>query len=30
MKIYYVEDEFDLSQIIKKYLIKEGFDANCF
>lgn len=30
MKIYYVEDEFDLSQIIKKYLIKEGFDATVF
>ncbi|MDY3196680.1 MAG: response regulator transcription factor [Paracholeplasma sp.] len=30
MKIYYVEDEFDLSQIIKKYLIKEGFEVSVF
>ena len=30
MKIYYVEDELDLSQIIKKYLIKEGFEVSVF
>jgi len=30
MKIYYVEDEKDLSEIIRKYLIKEGFDVTVF
>lgn len=29
-KIYFVEDEFDLSQIIKKYLEKEGFFVKVF
>ena len=30
MKIYLVEDEFDLSQIIRKYLEKEGFEVTVF
>lgn len=30
MKIYYVEDEKDLSEIIKKYLQREGFEVNVF
>lgn len=30
MKIYYVEDEKDLSGIIKKYLNREGFDVTVF
>ena len=30
MKIYLVEDEKDLSSIISKYLIKEGFDVEVF
>lgn len=30
MKIYYVEDERDLSEIIRKYLIREGFDVTVF
>jgi two-component system, OmpR family, response regulator CssR len=30
MKIYYVEDEKDLSEIIRKYLIREGYDATVF
>lgn len=29
-KIYFVEDEYDLSQIIKKYLEKEGFSVKVF
>lgn len=30
MKIYYVEDEKDLSEIIRKYLMREGFDVTVF
>ena len=30
MKIYYVEDEKDLSEIIRKYLIREGYEATVF
>jgi len=30
MKIFYVEDEKDLSDIIKKYLVKEGYDVTVF
>jgi len=30
MKIYYVEDEKDLSEIIRKYLIREGYDVTVF
>lgn len=30
MKIYYVEDEKDLSEIIRKYLVKEGFEVTTF
>lgn len=30
MKIYYVEDERDLSDIIRKYLTKEGFNVSVF
>ena len=30
MKIYYVEDEKDLSEIIKKYLQREGFEVSVF
>lgn len=30
MKIYYVEDERDLSEIIRKYLVKEGYDVTTF
>ncbi len=30
MKIYYVEDEKDLSEIIRKYLIREGFETTVF
>ncbi len=30
MKIYLVEDEFDLAQIIKKYLEKENFEVKTF
>lgn len=30
MKIYLVEDEKDLSEIIRKYLVKEGFDVTPF
>ncbi len=30
MKIYYVEDEKDLSEIIRKYLVREGYDATVF
>lgn len=30
MKIYYVEDERDLSEIIRKYLTREGFDVTVF
>lgn len=30
MKIYYVEDEQDLASIIKKYLIKEGYEVSLF
>jgi two-component system response regulator CssR len=30
MKIYYVEDEQDLAGIIKKYLMREGFDVTVF
>lgn len=30
MKIYLVEDEADLAQIVKKYLEKEGFDVTIF
>ena len=30
MKIYLVEDEYDLAQIVKKYLEKEGFDVSVF
>jgi|SRR5690554_842114 len=30
MKVYYVEDEKDLSEIIRKYLIREGYDVTVF
>lgn len=30
MKIYYVEDEKDLAEIIRKYLVREGFEATVF
>ncbi|MDY0277351.1 MAG: response regulator transcription factor [Acholeplasma sp.] len=30
MKIYFVEDEKDLSEIIRKYLTREGFDVTVF
>ncbi|WP_162140158.1 response regulator transcription factor [Haploplasma axanthum] len=30
MKIYFVEDEKDLSEIIRKYLLREGFDITVF
>lgn len=30
MKVYLVEDEKDLSEIIRKYLVKEGFDVTPF
>lgn len=30
MKIYYVEDEKDLSEIIRKYLVREGHDVTVF
>ncbi|MBE0700215.1 MAG: response regulator transcription factor [Acholeplasmataceae bacterium] len=30
MKIYYVEDEKDLSEIIRKYLVREGYDITVF
>lgn len=30
MKIYYVEDEKDLSEIIRKYLMREGFEVTVF
>ncbi len=30
MKIYYVEDEKDLSEIIRKYLLREGYDTTVF
>lgn len=30
MKIYYVEDERDLSEIIRKYLVREGFEVKTF
>jgi two-component system response regulator CssR len=30
MKVYYVEDEQDLAGIIKKYLMREGFDVTVF
>ncbi|NLL69126.1 MAG: response regulator transcription factor [Acholeplasmataceae bacterium] len=30
MKIYYVEDEANLAEIIKKYLIREGYDVTLF
>ena len=30
MKIYYVEDEQDLASIIKKYLMKEGYEVSLF
>jgi len=30
MKIYYVEDEKDLAEIIRKYLVREGFEAEVF
>ena len=30
MKIYYVEDEKDLSEIIRKYLVREGFETTVF
>lgn len=30
MRIYYVEDEKDLAEIIRKYLVKEGFDTTVF
>lgn len=30
MKIYLVEDEVDLSEIIRKYLVKEGFEVTPF
>ena len=30
MKIYYVEDEKNLAEIIRKYLVREGFDVTVF
>jgi two-component system, OmpR family, response regulator CssR len=30
MKIYYVEDEKDLSEIIRKYLLREGYEVTVF
>lgn len=30
MKVYYVEDEVNLSEIIRKYLVKEGFEVTVF
>ena len=30
MKIYLVEDEKDLAEIVKKYLEKEGFEVTVF
>ncbi len=30
MKIYYVEDEKDLAEIIRKYLLREGYDVTVF
>ncbi|NCU33685.1 MAG: response regulator, partial [Candidatus Moranbacteria bacterium] len=30
MKIYYVEDEKDLSEIIRKYLTREGYETTVF
>jgi len=30
LKIYYVEDEKDLSEIIRKYLLREGYDTTVF
>ncbi|MDY0074585.1 MAG: response regulator transcription factor [Acholeplasmataceae bacterium] len=30
MKIYYVEDEKDLSEIIRKYLVREGYETAVF
>jgi two-component system response regulator CssR len=30
MKIYYVEDERDLSEIIRKYLVREGYETTVF
>jgi two-component system response regulator CssR len=30
MKIYYVEDEKDLAEIIRKYLIREGYETTVF
>ena len=30
MRIYYVEDEKNLSEIIRKYLVREGFDVTVF
>jgi two-component system, OmpR family, response regulator CssR len=30
MKIYYVEDEKDLSEIIRKYLVREGYETTVF
>ncbi|VEU83027.1 Transcriptional regulatory protein CssR [Acholeplasma hippikon] len=30
MKIYYVEDEKDLSEIIRKYLVRENYDVTVF
>lgn len=30
MRIYYVEDEKNLSEIIRKYLVREGYDVSVF
>ena len=30
MKIYYVEDEKDLSELIRKYLVREGYEVKVF
>lgn len=30
MKIYYVEDERDLAEIIRKYLVREGYEVTVF
>ncbi len=30
MRIYYVEDEKDLAEIIRKYLVKEGYETTVF
>ena len=30
MKIYYVEDEKDLSELIRKYLVREGYEVTVF